>query len=146
MKKSFDLSNVQTMTSMIDAVFSEMNIGLVVYQLEDPAASSSLKLVYANKQAAKYADTDFNPLIGKYVLEAFPMLAHTGVPEQYAEVVKTRRSCNLGAFEYASGETGKSYYALKAFPMPNDCVGVLFENITVRKQLEEMVKQQAEKP
>ena len=138
--KSFNVSDLDTMTALIDAVFSEMNIGLVVYQLEVPEASSSLKLVYANKQAAKYANTDFRPLIGKYVLEAFPMLAHTGVPEQYAEVVKTKRSCNLGAFEYAGAETEKSYYSLKAFPMPNDCVGVLFENITVRKQLEDMVK------
>lgn len=146
MKKPFDLSDVQTMTSMIDAVFSEMNIGLVVYQLEDAAASSSLKLVYANKQAGQYANIDFNPLIGKYVLDVFPMLARSGIPEQYAKVVKNKRPCNLGAFEYAGDKAGKSYYALKAFPMPNDCVGVLFENITLRKQLEEMVKQQTGKP
>jgi hypothetical protein len=30
--------------------------------------------------------------------------------------------------------------------MPNDCVGVLFENVTLRKQLEEMIKHRAEKP
>ena len=142
--KTFNLSDLDTMTALIDAVFSQMNIGLVVYQLEDPAASSSLKLVYANKQAAQYANIDFNPLIGKHILEAFPMLAHTGVPEQYAEVVKTKRSCNLGAFEYAGGQATKSYYSLKAFPMPNDCVGVLFENITVRKQLEDLVKNYTE--
>jgi hypothetical protein len=145
MKDLFDLSDIPTMTSMIDALFSEMNIGLVVYQLQDPAASSSLQLVYANKQAGEYTALDFNPLIGQQLLAAFPMLANTGVPEQYAEVVKTGLACNLGAFEYAGTSPEKSYYALKAFPMPNNCVGVLFENITVRKHLEEMVKQQMEK-
>jgi hypothetical protein len=140
MKKRFDLSDLETMTNLIDAVFSEMNIGLVVYQMEELDVSTSLKLVYANKQATKYSATDLSQSIGKYILEAFPMLANTGIPEQYAEVAKTKRSCNLGAFEYSGGDSGKSYYSLKAFPMPNDCVGVLFENITLRKQLEEMVR------
>jgi hypothetical protein len=145
MKRSFDPTNIQTMTNLIDTVLSEMNIGLVIYQMEELNASASLRLVYANKQAAKYAAIDFSQLIGKYILEAFPMLADTGIPEQYAEVARTKRSCNLGAFEYGGTATSKSYYALKAFPMPNDCVGVLFENITMRKQLEEMVKHQAQK-
>ena len=144
MKRSFDLTNIQTMTNLIDTVLSEMNIGLVIYQMEELDASS-LRLVYANKQAAKYSAIDFSQLIGKYILEAFPFLVDTGIPEQYAEVARTKKSCNLGAFEYSDAETGKSYYSLKAFPMPNDCVGVLFENITMRKQLEEMIKHQTQK-
>ena len=108
MKENFDLPDIQSMISCIEAVFSEMNTGLVVYQLEDPATSSSLKLVYANQQAAKYAGLDFKPLLGKRILEAFPMLAHSGIPEQYAEVAKTKRACNLGAFEYSGTNPEKS--------------------------------------
>jgi len=69
--QSFDFFAVGTMTGLIDAVFSEMNIGLLIYQLEN---------------------------------------------------------------------VQKGYFASKAFPMPNACVGVLFENITLRKQLEEIIK------
>lgn len=141
MKKSFNLADLDTMTSLIDAIFSEINVGLVVYQVEKLSAASSLKLVYANKQASKYTGTDLSRLLGQYILDAFPMLAQTDIPEQYLEVAQTKQSRTIGAFEYGDANVGKNYYALKAFPMPNDCVGVLFENITMRKQMEEMIKQ-----
>lgn len=142
--KSFNLTDLDTMTCLIDEIFSEMNLGLIVYQLEDPAAASSLKLVYANKQASRYTGSDLSQSVGKYLPEAFPALAQTDVPELYAEVVRTKQPRTVGAFEYSDVNVEKAYYAVKAFPMPNACVGILFENITLRKQLEEMVKHRAE--
>lgn len=144
MKKSFNLADLDTMTSLIDAIFSEMNVGLIVYQVENWNARDSLKLVYANKQASKYIGSDLRQMLGKYILEAFPALRQTDIPEQYLEVAQTKQSRTIGAFEYGDVNVGKNYYALKAFPMPNDCVGVLFENITMRKQMEEMIKQYSE--
>jgi len=138
--KSFNLSEVNTMTSLIDAVFSEMNIGLLIYQMEDLNNASSLKLVYANHQASKYTGADLSQQIGKHILEAFPSLAATDLPQIFAEVINTKQSRTIGAMEYRDENVQKGYYASKAFPMPNDCVGVLFENITLRKQLEEIIK------
>jgi hypothetical protein len=48
--KSFDLSDVKMMASLIDTVFSEMNIGLLIYQMEDLSRTISLKLVYAKRE------------------------------------------------------------------------------------------------
>lgn len=144
--KSFDSSDIPTMMSMVSSIFSELNIGLFICHLEDWKNSRTLKLVYANKTAAQYTGADISKLVGKYILEAFPALAETDLPELYAEVVNTQESRNIGAFEYVGDEnTGKGHYSVKAFPMPNDCVGIVFENITVRKQLEEMVKKLGEK-
>ncbi len=56
--KSFDLSDVKLIASLIDAVFSEMNIGLLIYQMGNLDEASSLKLVYANRQASKYTGID----------------------------------------------------------------------------------------
>jgi len=139
--KSFDLSDIPTMMNLVSSIFSELNIGLVIYHLEDPKNPRRLKLVYANKVASQYTGTDLYQLVGKYITEAFPALAHSDLPELYAEVVNKKESRNIGAFEYDGDENvGKGYYSVKAFPMPNDCVGIVFENITVRKQLEEAVK------
>lgn len=138
--KSFDLFEVDAMTTLIDTVFSEMNIGLVIYQMEDLNNASSLKLVYANHQASKYAGADLSQQIGKHILEAFPSLAVTDLPQIFAEVINTKQSRTIGAMAYHDENVQKGYYSSRAFPMPNDCVGVLFENITLRKQLEEMVK------
>jgi len=38
----------------------------------------------------------------------------------------------------------RHYYAVKAFPMPNACVGVVFENISLRKKMDEMLKSYAQ--
>lgn len=144
--KSFDLSDIPTMMNVVSTIFSELNIGLFIYHLEDRSNPRTLRLVYANKTASQYTGAEVSKLVGKYILEAFPALAETDLPELYAEVVTKNESRNVGAFEYGGdANVEKNYFSVKAFPMPNDCVGIVFENITVRKQLEEMVKRLQEK-
>ena len=138
--KTFNLSEINTMTGLIDAVFSEMNIGLVIYQMENLNEVGSLKLVYANRQASKYTGRDLSQLTGKYIFENSPFWAETDIPQIFAEVVTTKQSRTIGAMEYHDENVQKAYYASKAFPMPNDCVGIIFENITLRKQMEEIIK------
>lgn len=143
--QSFDFFTVNTMTGLIDAVFSEMNIGLLIYQLENLSDVKKIRLVYANRQAAKYTGTDLNSQAGKYLFEVFPALAETDLPQIFVEVAKTKQSRTIGAMEYQDENVQKSYFASKAFPMPNACVGVLFENITLRKRLEEMIKHEKDR-
>jgi len=138
--QSFDFFAVNTMTGLIDAVFSEMNIGLLIYQLENLSDVKKIRLVYANRQASKYTGTDLSKQVGKYIFEVFPSLAETDLPQIFVEVANTKQSRTIGAMEYHDENVQKGYFASKAFPMPNACVGVLFENITLRKQLEEILK------
>jgi hypothetical protein len=78
--------------------------------------------------------------VGQRILEAFPPLADSHLPDLYADVVRQNRSREAGAFEFpGDDEVERGYYAIKAFPMPRDCVGVAFENVTLRKRLEEIV-------
>ncbi len=143
--KSFDLSEVNMMTGLIDAVFSEMNIGLVIYRMENLSEVSSLKLVYANRQASKYTGTDLSQLVGKYIFDNSPFLAETDIPQIFAEVAITKQPHTIGAMEYRDENVQKGYFASKAFPMPNDCVGIIFENITLRKRMEEMIKHEKDR-
>jgi hypothetical protein len=143
--KTFDVSDIDTMMSLVSSIFSELNIGFLIYHLEELENPNTLKLLYANKAASQYTGADLSKLVGKYILEAFPGLVGSDLPEIYVDVVKTKQSRNIGAFEYGGDENiEKGYYSVKAFPMPNDCVGIVFENITVRKQLEEMLKKSRE--
>ncbi len=139
-------ATIDEMVSWIQTVFSELVVGLLIYHLEDRENPASLRLVYANKAASEYTDADLSKLVGMYILDAFPGLKDTYIPPVYADVVRTKRSSELGSFEYGGDPNVKTgYYAVKAFPIPNDCVGVVFENITVRKQVEELVKKQRDK-
>lgn len=132
-----------TMVGFVSSVFSELNIGLLIYRLERPGDPSSLRLAYANRVASEYTRADLGDVVGKRIGEAFPALADTELPALYAEVAQTKRARNIGVSEYGGdGKVERGYFSVKAFPMPNDCVGIVFENITTRKQLEEMVKRQ----
>ena len=135
--------SVRAVISTVSAIFSELNTGLLIYHLADPAEVYSLTLVYANDMASRYTGTDLSLLIGKTIDEAFPALTGTDLPETYAEVSAGGHSANLGAFEYKGDEhVGPGYFAVKAFPMPARCVGVVFENITLRKKIEQLIRKE----
>lgn len=135
--------SVQAVISTVSSIFSELNTGLLIYHLADPDETYSLTLVYANAMASRYTGTDLSLLIGKTIGEAFPALTGTDLPETYAEVSAGGHSANLGAFEYKGDEhVGPGYFAVKAFPMPARCVGVVFENITLRKKIEQLARKE----
>lgn len=140
-------ANLDSMIAGIASLFSDLNVGLFVYHLEDPANAQSLKLVYVNRAASAYTGTDLSILVGTYILEAFPGLAETDLPDIYAEVATTKRPRSVGAFEYPGDERVEhGHFAVKAFPMPNTCVGIIFDNITTRKRVEELVKRFSKSP
>lgn len=134
------LPDVTHLIQFIQSVFTNMNVGLLVYQLEDADDDASLRLLYANDEASAYTGGDLQQLVGKTILEAFPALAGTDLPQTYAEVAREKRARELGTIEYEDENLEKSYYAVKAFPMPHHCLGVIFENIALRKKIETMIK------
>lgn len=111
--------------SLLDALLSELNVGLFIYHLGDTEDETSLMLVYANKEAARSTGLPVESRIGMRILDAFPPLAETDVPRTFREIVMTQQSRRI---EVAYAETGDEVdYTVRAFPMPANCVGVLFE-------------------
>lgn len=135
--------SIDAVVNTVASVFAELNTGLLIYHLADADAPDSLVLVYANSAASKYTGTDLSAAIGQTIGEAFPALCGTHIPAAYAEVSAGGKSVNLGAFEYEGDRLVKpGHFAVKAFPMPARCVGVVFENITLRKRLEQIIRRE----
>lgn len=138
---------VDTVVRTVASVFAKLNTGLLIYHLVDRDDPDSLTLVYANAAASKYTGADLDTLIGKTIGEAFPGLSDTHIPATYAEVSAGGKSVNLGSFEYEGDLHVKpGYFAVKAFPMPARCAGVVFENITLRKKLEQLARRERNRP
>lgn len=138
---NYDALDQETMIRFVSLMFEQLNIGLLIYHLEDDDLPDSLRLKYANPAAGTYTGADLSPRIGKTILDAFPGMANTSLPDDYAEIVRSRKPRNFGVFEYrGDDDIDHSYYAVKAFPIPNNCLGVVFDNITARKKLESLVK------
>ncbi len=118
-------------------VVTNMQLGLHVYHLEDPSDDHSLRLVDANPAGVLSLGLTEADLLGKTIDEAFPDLRARNIPQRYADVVRTGQPFTMEEFFYSQANLPLAAYAFKVFPLPNECVGILFEDITRRKQMEQ---------
>ncbi|MCX5753046.1 MAG: PAS domain S-box protein, partial [Candidatus Krumholzibacteria bacterium] len=119
-----------------DIVLS-MQVGLYVYRLDDPDDDKSLRLVALNPASLAIVNLPEDKVIGRKIDDIFPGLGELGVRGQFADVVRTGIPFENKEFFYGDSNVGSSWFAFKAFPLPDSCVGVLFETITERKRMEE---------
>lgn len=124
-----------------DAV-RNMSIGLYIWQLENPEDSHSLKMIATNPAATDFTGLPMESVLGKYIIEAFPALIDTDIPDIYAEVARTKQPVNLGEIPYGDSQIEDGIFSVKAFPLSTNCVGISFENITERKRSEALLQQQ----
>jgi PAS domain S-box-containing protein len=118
-------------------VVKNVQVGIVVWQLEDLETPDSFRLITANLAAKQVTGLDFEALIGTTMGESFPALMETQLPREYVEVVRTGQAKDLGEVRYGDERVVEGMYSLKAFPLPNHCFGLAFENITAAKKVEQ---------
>src|SRR5207245_2299314 len=57
-----------------------------------------------------------------------------------ARVIRTGRTVNLGEIRYGDTEIREGFYSTKAFPLPDQCIGIVFENTTERRRIDERMR------
>jgi hypothetical protein len=125
-KQYYEIPQFSAILSFLDAIFSEINIGLLIYHVENVADIHSARLIYANRQASKYTGTDLQKLVGKFIFDAFPGLLETDIPRLYGEVVTEKQARLVGVIEYSDERVKHGKYSTRAFPMPSSCLGIAF--------------------
>ena len=108
-------------------VFSNMQVGLAVWRLEDIHDDNSLRLIASNPAAARMGRMPPGSLIGSTFAEALPGAVRTGLVATLAEVVRSGEGTDLGVVHYGDEHVPEAHYRLRAFPIANDCVGTMFE-------------------
>jgi hypothetical protein len=93
-------------------------------------------MVYANIFSEIYTGVLVKQVVGNTRDENFPDLRKMWVPQKYAEVVRSQQAIELEDIYYGDFRVVEGWYAVKGFPLPLDCVGISFENITERRQVE----------
>jgi PAS domain S-box-containing protein len=117
-------------------VVKNVQIGIVVWQLQEWNDPSSFRLVMANPAVKEITGINLEPLIGVTIAEQFPDLLQTSLPQKYLEVLHTKQPTDLGEIYYENDGISPGIYSIKAFPLPKNCVGLSIDNITTRKQTE----------
>lgn len=113
-----------------------MPTGMIVLHLEQADDPATLRLIAANARAQEFTGVELEAEVGRLFGEIFPDALTSGPAAIYAEVVRTGQSRDLGEARFKDDRVGERVFSIKAFPLPNQRVSVVFENITERKQAE----------
>lgn len=127
MTRFYELPSYSAILTLLDSVLAEINLGLLIYHVEQTDHPESLKLIYANSEASRSTGVELRPRVGKPIGEAFPSLRDTEIPRIFLDVARTRKARRLEAVRYRDDEMRERTYRVRAFPMPMQCVGVIFE-------------------
>jgi rsbT co-antagonist protein RsbR len=127
---------------LYEAIVKQLPISVSVWHLEQPDDPRSFRLLNANPRNLQTAGFDVGAQAGRQLVEIFP-----GVPEMilqlYADVLQTGQPRDLGEVTAADDDEqlGGVTMTIQVFPLPNNHICVVVENITERKRAEEMLRQ-----
>jgi len=117
-------------------IVNNTQLGLYIYHLEDIDDDRTLRMIAANPASEKLTGVPSMDVIGKTLDENFPGLREKGIPQMYAELVRSNEPIEIEDIYYGDNRAIAAAYSVKAFPLPNQQVGVSFENIMGRKKIE----------
>ncbi|MFW5886799.1 MAG: PAS domain S-box protein, partial [Bacteroidota bacterium] len=121
-------------------IVESIQTGLYIYWIEDLDDDYSLRLISANPASEKILGLPRDEIINKKIDEIFPNLRKKNIPKLFAEVIKKQKLLSFEYFTYEDNIIKNSIFSFNAFPLPNQQVGVSFENITQRKKAENQLK------
>lgn len=115
-------------------------LGLMMWHLQDINDANTFQLIAVNPLARQILGLPID-LIESNWKEPFPAFLKIESPKIYADVIRSSTGRDLGEIRYRNEQSVERVVLVKAFPMPHQHMGVIFEDITDRKQAEEAIGQ-----
>ncbi|MEM7553465.1 MAG: PAS domain S-box protein [Cyanobacteria bacterium P01_A01_bin.84] len=120
-------------------IFQNLPVGLTIWNLENLDDLSSFCLVAHNPRASQILGVSLENFIGLRMIDCFPNILEDNALQvnTYAQVVRTKQVQTLEEVSYGDEQILQSFYDIKAFPLPENQLGIAFENVTQRKQMQQ---------
>jgi len=123
---------------MFADVAQNVPIGLLIFRLDGTGAAPVLRVRSWNRDAQQLLNLPVDSAVGRPVVEVFP-----SVPEdqlrRYTAVALTGAADDLGELRYGDERVVERWWQVRAFALPERCVGVAFQDISARKAIENEV-------
>lgn len=116
-------------------ILAHMPAAVVVWCLENRNDAASLRLVLANSAADHVAGCVLDDRAGARFAEVMLGDGHQFDPEPYAAVVRSSVPRDFGEIWLDQADGSRRAYHVQAFPLPDDCVGVVLNDVTERREL-----------
>jgi len=88
-----------------------------------PRDVRSLRLLDLNGAAERELGTSVRRAVGKAIIEAFPALLKTPLPERCRTVIESGIPETVGEVHYADSRAPERVFWFDCFPLPGNCVG-----------------------
>jgi len=146
-KERTGMNNPQPEVSLhrlVEELCDKIPLGIYVYHLENPDDDRTLRLIFANRYAEEFVGLSSDQIIGRTIDDNFPGLRKKEIPQEFAEVVRTQNSVDLGEIQYGDSRVAEGWFSVSAFPLQENCLAVSFKNISSRKQTETFLAEKEE--
>jgi PAS domain S-box-containing protein len=102
-----------------------------VLRLEEAGREGSLRVVFANRASERMLGLAPSAIVGGLLAEHFPLVLRPDGPARaYHDVIVTQSPRDLGVVAYGDERVAMSRFGVSAFPLADDEVAVLFENLS----------------
>jgi PAS domain S-box-containing protein len=125
-------------------ILRALPLGVVLLHLEDPQDIKSLKIIDLNPAAAEITAAPRENLLGK-TLGDFPKLFETGLPERCLAVLESGEPKVVEQIRYGDEYIRQGIYSVRIFSLPDNFLGIAFENTTGRLQAEQALRESEER-
>lgn len=115
-------------------IVNNIQIGLHVYKVEKTDSTETLRLLSTNGTAMAILQCSSEEIIGKTCAEVFGFITERDIFRRFSEVAHSGKPFERYDVAY-TGPSGEGFYSVKAFPLPDECIGISFEDVTERKRL-----------
>ena len=129
-KRNQQILSINKELQQASDIFMNIRTGLHIYHLENPDDDRTLRMIAVNPAAERLTGIHASNMIGKTIDENFPGLREKGIPDDYANVVRTKISKQFEDIIYGDNRIVEGAFSFNAFPLPDNCVGISFENIS----------------
>lgn len=133
----------QAKIRIYEDIVENIPIGVSVWHLQDLNNSSSFRLISSNPAANRLLGIELDDEVGQKMVDCFPQMLESSpeLMEAYAQVVRYQEPCAFSEVHYGDRRVCESLFAVKAFPLSNQRLGIAFEDVTQRKRIEKALSE-----